>query len=54
MLLDLMAHWDIDSGASLMIGDQETDLIAADRAGIAAHRFAGGNLRDFLAPLLSR
>ncbi|HEY0296448.1 MAG TPA: HAD-IIIA family hydrolase [Bordetella sp.] len=53
MLLDLMAHWDIDPAASLMIGDQESDLIAASRAGIAAHQFAGGNLRDFVAPLLT-
>ncbi|WP_025294675.1 HAD-IIIA family hydrolase [Sphingomonas sanxanigenens] len=52
MLLDLMEHWDIDVPASLLVGDQDTDLAAARAAGVAAHKFAGGNLRDFVAPHL--
>lgn len=52
MLLDLMEHWDIDTAASLLVGDQDTDMAAARAAGIAAHKFPGGNLRDFIAPHL--
>lgn len=52
MLLDLMRHWDIDLAASLLVGDQDTDLAAARAAGIAAHKFTGGNLREFVAPYL--
>ena len=53
MLHDLMAHWPVDRARSLMIGDQPTDLQAAAAAGIAGHLFSGGNLDDFLTPLLS-
>lgn len=53
MLLDLMDHWDIDRDASLLVGDQDTDLAAARGAGIVGHKFNGGNLHDFIAPLLS-
>ena len=54
MLVDLMEHWNIDADASLLVGDQETDLLAAQSIGIAAHKFSGGNLREFIAPLLAR
>ncbi|MDE2515024.1 MAG: HAD-IIIA family hydrolase [Rhodospirillales bacterium] len=54
MIRDLMARWDIDPACALLVGDQETDTQAAAGAGIAGHRFAGGNLRDFLDPLLVR
>lgn len=53
MLLDLMEHWPVDIARSLLVGDQPTDLAAAHAAGIAAHRFTGGNLHDFLAPHLT-
>ncbi|MBY8823043.1 HAD-IIIA family hydrolase [Sphingomonas colocasiae] len=54
MLLDLLEHWQIDIRASHLVGDQETDLAAARSAGIAAHKFTGGDLREFVAPLLVR
>lgn len=49
MLLDLMAQWPVDAGASLMIGDQPSDMAAAKAAGIRPYLFAGGRLDRFLA-----
>lgn len=54
MLLDLMDHWPVDTARSLLVGDQVTDLVAAQAAGVAAVQFAGGNLHDFVAPHLAR
>lgn len=52
MLWDLMACWPVDRTRSLMIGDRDSDLRAAEAAGVAGHLFQGGNLDDFLASLL--
>jgi D-glycero-D-manno-heptose 1,7-bisphosphate phosphatase len=52
MLLDLMAHWPVDLSRSFLVGDRETDIQAAEAAGISGHLFQGGDLDDFLAPLL--
>lgn len=54
MLLDLMQHWHIDAAASLLIGDQPSDLVAAAAAGIAARQFTGGNLFDFAGDAIVR
>lgn len=53
MLLDLMEHWPVDCGKSLLVGDQPTDLAAAQAAGIAAHHFSGGDLGKFVFALLT-
>lgn len=52
MLLDLLGCHDVDAEASFLIGDRETDIEAARRAGIAAHRFTGGDLRQLVTRLL--
>ena len=49
MLLDLMEHWPVDRGRSLLIGDQPSDLAAGQAAGIRSEQFTGGNLHDFLS-----
>ncbi len=38
--------------ASLLVGDKCTDIEAAHAAGIAGHLFPGGDLREFISPLL--
>jgi D,D-heptose 1,7-bisphosphate phosphatase len=52
MLLDLMQHWPVAHERSVMIGDQESDMEAARRAGIAGVLFPGGRLDSFLSERL--
>jgi D,D-heptose 1,7-bisphosphate phosphatase len=52
MLLDLIAQWDLDPATAVMIGDQPTDMQAAESAGISGFLFRGGNLLSFLRPIL--
>ncbi len=52
MLDDLMSHWPVNKSASLLVGDQPSDLEAAQAAGVAAHHFLGDDLYEFVAPLL--
>jgi len=54
MILDLLRGWSLDPGRCLLIGDQDTDMQAGAAAGIRAAKFPGGNLEDFLRPLLWR
>lgn len=53
MVLDLLRAWELDASRCVMVGDQPTDMAAAAAAGVAGHLFPGGNLRDFVAPLLA-
>ncbi len=44
MLLRAMADFPIDRERSFLIGDKDSDLEAARRAGVAGHLFTGGDL----------
>lgn len=52
MIEDLIRVWQLDRRRCILVGDQPTDLTAAAAAGIVGHQFTGGNLADFVAPLL--
>lgn len=51
MILRALEDLPIDREASILVGDKPSDLEAAERAGVRAALFEGGNLRDFLAGL---
>jgi D-glycero-D-manno-heptose 1,7-bisphosphate phosphatase len=53
MLMRAAAEWPVDLGASFLIGDRDSDLEAADAAGVRGFQFAGGNLDAFLDGVLT-
>lgn len=53
MFLDLMAHWPVDVKKSLMVGDQPSDMAAAEAAGIAGQQFFGSNLNTAIKPWIA-
>ncbi|MBR0846724.1 HAD family hydrolase [Bradyrhizobium diazoefficiens] len=52
MIVDLLKRFPVDASRSFVVGDRASDVEAAHAAGLAGHMFPGGNLRDFIAPLL--
>ena len=52
MISDLMSRFPVDVSRSILIGDKPSDLEAAWAAGIQGYLFSGGNLSQFLRPLL--
>jgi D-glycero-D-manno-heptose 1,7-bisphosphate phosphatase len=54
MILDLIAHWPVDTAASVMVGDKMIDVEAGRAAGIAAEMVRSGELEDFADRFLRR
>lgn len=52
MILDCLRSWPVSKPESLLVGDRPHDLEAAAAAGIEGHLFRGGDLADFIRPLL--
>jgi len=52
MLQDLMRAWALDPARCVMVGDQPSDIGAAQAAGIAGHLFTTGDLHSFVTGLL--
>ena len=52
MVLDLLRAWNLDPARCLLIGDQDSDMAAAQAAGVRGYKFGGGNLLRFVQPLL--
>jgi D,D-heptose 1,7-bisphosphate phosphatase len=53
MIADLLSEWPVDLSRSIMIGDSQTDMLAASNAGVRGIHFAGGNLFDAIGDLLT-
>lgn len=53
MILKALADWNLDPADVILIGDKETDMEAARRAGVAGHLFEGGNLDAFVRERLA-
>jgi D-glycero-D-manno-heptose 1,7-bisphosphate phosphatase len=54
MILDLLNAWNVDPRRSILIGDKESDIQAAQAAGIEGHLYAEGNVLGFIEPLVQR
>lgn len=54
LLLRAMRDFAIDPARSFMIGDKDSDMEAARRAGVAGHLFRGGDLDAFVRSLLEQ
>lgn len=52
MILDLIRAWRLEPSRCVMVGDRDSDMAAAAAAGVRGCLFPGGDLYDFVAPLL--
>ena len=53
MLLKALSEFPTDIGRSLMIGDRDSDMVAAAAAGVQGFKFSGGNLDLFVQSALA-
>lgn len=53
MLLQAMAEWPVEPKGSFLIGDRDTDLQAAQRAGIEGTLYRGGDLDAIVAGIVA-
>ena len=54
MILDLLAHWGVEGRRSILVGDKESDIEAARAAGVKGYFYPGGNLLEFVEPLVTQ
>jgi D-glycero-D-manno-heptose 1,7-bisphosphate phosphatase len=54
MILDLMAHWQVRREGSFAVGDRQTDIDAAEAAGLPGFLFEGGDLDAFIADVMAQ
>lgn len=53
MLLDLVDAWELDLARCVLVGDKDIDMAAARAAGMKGVQFPGGNLAEFVRPILN-
>lgn len=53
LILQAMDDWRADPGTSFLIGDKDSDMTAAEAAGIRGYLFNGPNLLDFVQNIFS-
>jgi D,D-heptose 1,7-bisphosphate phosphatase len=53
MILDLINAWPLDLERSFVVGDKETDMEAARRAGVTGFLYPGGDLDAFVAECIA-
>jgi D-glycero-D-manno-heptose 1,7-bisphosphate phosphatase len=53
MIIRALREWPVAPSGSFLIGDQDSDIHAADAAGIAGFRYRGGDLHELVRRLTS-
>lgn len=53
MILDLIRAWELNPARCVMVGDHARDMQAAAAAGIGGRLFPGGDLSEFIRPILA-
>jgi D-glycero-D-manno-heptose 1,7-bisphosphate phosphatase len=53
MIIRALKDFEVAPGNALMIGDRDTDVTAAERAGVRGYLFPGGDLDAFVTSVLS-